>query len=590
MLIITSKDIVKYYKRMCGITGIVGNTNEDLLHKMTESLIHRGPDDSGYYIEKDVVALGHRRLSIIDITGGKQPFIINDYKLIYNGELYNYVELKSELEKLGVSFKTKSDTEVLLRCFIQFGPKCLERFNGIFAFVVWNSQTKELFLARDRFGVCPLYYAQAKSNFYFASETKALLKVPDVSRDLNSTAIDEYLTFRYVRSNLTFFNAIKKFPPAHYAIYKDKNLYFHKYWDLTSSKNSNGMSSNDLVEKYREILKNSVQIRALSSDVPVGAYLSSGIDSTTIVALMSQFSKVKTFTIGFNSEVDELYESRKMSKMLNTEHREICLNKSDWDLFPRIIYHLDEPVGDPIILPTYILSSFARKDVKVVLTGDGADETLGGYVHHQSLYRLSQVLRFISLKQIKSLTGIFKIFPPRFFDLFFPYPSKLSESGKERALMFLNSFPDERMMYMDLIALFTSKEKEELYSNDYKNALALNRFEYWDQIQNVLYNNLDKETVFKRIVSLDLLTWLPNQILHKSDRLLLANSLEGRQPFLDYRLVEFVFGIPDNYRVSYGQTKIILRKAMRDFLPRKNLRLKKKAFYMPLSGCFFLKS
>lgn len=572
---------------MCGIVGIIGKTNKELLHKMAESLIHRGPDDSGFYIEPNEVALGHRRLSIIDIHGGKQPFTINEYHLIYNGEIYNYLELKSELEKLGHIFKTKSDTEVLLRAFIQYGPKCLEKLNGIFAFAIWNSNTKELFLSRDRFGVCPLYYSQVNSNFYFASETKALLQVPEIKRDLNHEAIHEYLTFRYVRSEITFFKDIKKFPPAHFAIYKNQNLLFKRYWHLDDNTSQNGISLHDSLEKYRELLVDSVKIRALRSDVPVGAYLSSGIDSSSIVSLMSQFSKVKTFTIGFNSEVDEFNESRDISRRLGTEHNEILLNKSDWDLLPKIIYHLDEPVGDPIILPTYSLSSFASKSVKVVLTGDGADELLGGYVHHQSFLRLQKALRFISPNKLQSISNVLKFIPANLLNIFFPYPANLSESGKERAITFLNSISSETSMYLNFASLFTKDETDELYSKSLKEKLSKYETNHFSHTKNLLNGKLEANTLFHRVVSLDLQTWLPNQILHKSDRLLLANSLEGRQPFLDYRLAEFVHNLPDNYKTSFTQTKLILRKAMKNILPRKNINLKKKAFYLPIQGHFF---
>ena len=569
---------------MCGITGIIGKTNEELLHKMTESLIHRGPDDSGYYIEPNTVALGHRRLSIIDITGGKQPFKIGDYCLIYNGEIYNYLELKAELEKLGHIFKTKSDTEVLLRSFIQYGPKCLEKLNGIFAFAIWNSNTKELFLARDRFGVCPLYYSMVNSSFYFASETKALLKVPEIKKDLNCQAIDEYLTFRYVRSEITLFKDIKKFPPAHFAIYKGGNCYLQRYWELNDNNSNDGHSFQDSIEKYRELLNDSVKICALNSDVPVGAYLSSGIDSSSIVSLMSQYSKVKTFTIGFNSDIDELNESKEIAKRSGTEHNEILLNKSDWELLPKIIYHLDEPVGDPVILPTYCLSSFASKSVKVILTGDGADELLGGYVHHQSFLRLGKILKFVSSDKLQNLGSVLKFIPANLINIFFPYPAKLSESGKKRAITFLNSISCETSMYLNFASLFTQGETDRLYDKGFKEKLSTVNHNH---VKSLFNGKLEANTLFHRVVSLDLQSWLPNQILHKSDRLLLANSLEGRQPFLDYRLAEFVYNLPDNYKTSFTQTKLILRKAMENILPKENINLKKKAFYLPINGHFF---
>ena len=362
-----------------------------------------------------------------------------------------------------------------------------------------------------------------------------------------------------------------------------------KYWELNDS-TSNGNSKysfQDYVEKYRELLNDSVKIRALNSDVPVGAYLSSGIDSSSIVSLMSQYSKVKTFTIGFNSDIDELNESRKVAQRLGSDHNEITLSKSDWDLLPQIICHLDEPVGDPIILPTYLLSSFASKKVKVVLTGDGADELLGGYVHHQSFFRLKRLLKYISFNQISTFSKFLKLIPSDLINIFFPYPAKLSSSGKERAISFLSSIPNETSMYLNFASLFDSKEKKGLYTKQFTEEFCGESVNYLEDMKVFLNGKLNPETIFKRIISLDLKTWLPNQILHKSDRLLLANSLEGRQPFLDYRLAEFLYNLPDDYKVSFWQTKVILRKAMKNILPDEIINSKKKAFYLPLQGYFF---
>lgn len=568
---------------MCGIVGIFGKTNQSVIKSMMDVISYRGPDDSGLYFEDDVVALRHRRLSIIDIQGGKQPFNIEEYHLVYNGEIYNHLDLKKELENLGHVFSTKSDTEVLLRCFIQYGYDCVNKLNGIFAFAIWNSKLKELFLARDRFGVCPLYYAKTNSNIYFASETKSLLKVPEISRELNYSAINEYLTFRYVRSNTTFFKDIEKFPPAHYLLYRNGNLTLKRYWELDDGEATGTLTFNDAKDRYRELLHDAVRIRALASDVPVGAYLSSGIDSTAITCLMSEHSRVKTFSIGFNSEVDELKYIKETVNKLGSEHHEIYLQKQDWQLLPKIAYHLDEPVGDSIILPTYVLSSFASKNVKVVLTGDGADEILGGYVHHQSLYRLVKLLNIFSPNIFKSLGLLVQYTPSQILNMLFPYPAKLSDSGKERALMLLSSFPNEIKMYLNFASLFTNDEKELLYGPSLK---ELNFSETILEGNN-LKNQIEKDTLFRRVVSTDIKTWLPNQILHKSDRLLLANSLEGRQPFLDYRLAEFAHSLPDEYKVSFGQTKLVLREAVKNIVPPQIALAKKRAFHLPLHGYFF---
>jgi len=395
---------------MCGICGYVGINEDGLLEGMTAALSHRGPDSVGYF-ERGDVGLGHTRLSIIDVQGGQQPIENEDGSLVLvcNGEIYNYQALRRELLSRGHRLRTKSDSEVVLHLYEEQGPECLQRLNGMFAIAIYDNNQQRLFLARDRLGIKPLYYVDLSGRFLFASESKAILHYRGLNPTLNPCAIRDYVALRYVPGPGTMFKELHKLPAGHYAIVQNGQVTLRPYWQAELYDGPFEGDDKEYVEGFAERFERSVR-RRLISEVPVGAYLSGGLDSSAVVAAISRLvsKPVRTFTVGFDYEHDELAQAAATAKLLGCEHTEIDCRGPDIRLLPEIVYHLDEPLGDAIIIPMYKLAREAKKHVTVVLTGEGADETLGGYLFHRTLlvgHRVGRIIprfargRFLSAEQ-----------------------------------------------------------------------------------------------------------------------------------------------------------------------------------------------
>ena len=547
---------------------------------MLATISHRGPDDQGVFIDKDIV-LGIRRLSVIDLVNGHQPIHNEDESLwiVYNGEIYNFSELRGYLEKKGHIFYTKSDTEVILHLYEEYGRDCVNKLNGMFAFVIWDKKKNELFLARDRFGIKPLYYSEFNGQFIFASEIKAILQFPDFKRELDFNALNQYLTFEYVPAPRSIFKKIQKLPAAHLLIYKNKNISLVKYWDIDFFQRGNLINEVEAEERLLEVLKN-VAKRHLVSDVPLGVFLSGGIDSSAITALTSNFStdRIKTFSIGFKEDsFDESRYIQQVAKLYNTEHNHQVFEAKDlFSMLLEAVRYLDEPLGDASFFPTYLLSKFTRQNVKVALSGDGGDEIFAGYPTYQA-HKLTKYYYLIPPVVRKNIINNIIMNLPVSLDNF-------SLDFKAKKFISSNSsIPIIR--HIDWMGSFNYQDKFELYAPGLKEILAK------ENLSNSLayyLKELEVKDELDRLQYIDIKTYLQDDLLVKTDRASMANSLEVRVPYLDHELVEFVFGLPSSLRLNNFKTKYILKKAMRNFLPKNIINRKKKGLGMPVA--FWIKS
>ena len=538
---------------MCGIAGILGIDDKELVKKMVNAIKHRGPDEEGYYVDENLT-MGMCRLSIIDLKGGSQPIYNEegDIVVIQNGEIYNYRELREELEEKGHKFYTNSDTEVIIHAYEEYGFDCLNKLNGMFAIAIWDSNKRRLFLARDRLGVKPLYYTVIDSKLIFASEIKAILEYP-IQRTVCKEALAKYFALRYVPAPLTIFEGIMKLEPGHYIVADENGFKKEKYWELPVVE-LNGSESH-FQETILKMLRESVKKR-LVSDVPLGAFLSGGVDSSTVVAIMSELmdEPVKTFSVGFTGkEYDESSFARIVAEEFGTEHHEIFIDIDDINILPKIIWHFDEPIADAAAIPTYMLSQLARKKVKVVLTGEGGDEIFAGYERYVA------ELRFKHLKYISFLFKPFK------------YLKVNPESWSYKYLRFLSSRQSLIDSYITRI---------EGYHN--VNILEYEANSVSDMVKSTFITN----DYLKNMIYFDIKYWLPDDLLMKVDKMTMGNSLEAREPFLDYRLVEFAFNIPSRYKIKNGEEKYIFKKAIDNILPREIVGRKKHGFNVPIKQWF----
>lgn len=566
---------------MCGIAGFATNRPEawasTTIERMVERLVHRGPDDKGVLVSNSV-ALGMRRLSIIDVDHGRQPITTNDgaLSIVYNGEIYNYQDIKSDLERLGWSFKTNSDTETLLLAYQAWGIKCLDRLRGMFAFSILDHRDGSLFIARDRLGIKPLYYTIVGNELIFASEIKAMLEHPAIVREVNPVALNDYMTLRYVAGPHTMFKGINKFPPSHYMFWRAGKKEFQCYWRPDNRKPWQG-SSREAQEAFDTLFDEATRLRMIS-ERPVGAFLSGGLDSTAIViSLAKQFpEQLKTFSVGFDWEGDELSLAAKTAKRVGTDHHEIICRGEDTALLPRIIWHLDEPVGDGIILPMFLLSSLAAQTVTVVQTGEGADEIMGGYFMHRVMKWASLYAKSIpGWLQDKGILPLVKRIPARLLNRMFDYPGELGESGKKRVVEFLRILRRESTaeQYRFMISLFTDDERQHLLTSD-----------YWHN-NNKLRGTGDKGKLldFNHMLALQFEHWLPDDILCKQDKISMAKSLEARVPFMDHKLVELVNSFPANYKLGLvGHGKLLLRRYLARNGAGDVAARRKVPFYIPI--------
>ncbi len=568
---------------MCGIAGYVGIRDEALLREMTAALAHRGPDDAGY-LSDGAVGLGHRRLSIIDLAGGHQPILNEDESLalIANGEIYNSRELQVDLRTRGHRFRTASDSEVILHLYEELGTRCVERLIGMFAFALWDKRRRRLLVARDRLGVKPLYYAALPGCFLFASELKAILRYRALSGAVDPHGIADYLTLRYSPGPGGMFREIRKLPAGCIAVVDARGEpALSRYWEPPLVAGPFRGDEREWLRGFAERFERSIE-RRLIADVPLGAYLSGGVDSSVIVAAMAKRASepVRTFTVGFDFEHDELSQAAATARLLGCRHTEIASRAEDVALLPEIVWHLDEPIGDAIVVPMYQLAREAKKQVSVILAGEGADETLGGYLFHKALLygnRLASALP--APLRAALLMPAARALPSWIINLAFSYPAALGASGKRRVIDFLSLLGGEHLpaAYRHLISLFDERDARGLFTADFQERLASTA-----PPERAARRDASGVPFLNRVIDLQFEHWLPEDILTKQDKLSMAHALEVRVPFLDHELVEYVLAMPPRLKIRRFVSKWLLRRYAAELLPRQVTARRKMPFYVPV--------
>ncbi len=555
---------------MCGIAGKLNFKNQpvkktDILAMINE-IKHRGPDDEGVYLNNNI-GLGHRRLSVIDLSkNGQQPMTDESKRfwITYNGEIYNFPELKKELLKDGIKFKSNTDTEIIIYLYKKYGSACLKLLRGMFAFAIWDNEKKELFLARDRVGKKPLKYYLDDNVLIFSSELKAILRNKEIKKEIDWQAIDEFLTFKYVPAPKTGFKNIHKLPPAHYMIIKTNGEKILKqYWDLDYSGKLE-LSENDWQKKITEKMQKSIQAR-LISDVPLGVHLSGGIDSSMMVALTAEtrLNKIKTFSIGFKEKkYNELDYARLVSKKYNTDHQEFIIEPKAMEILPQLAFHYEEPYADASMIPSWYLSKMTKKHVTVALSGDGGDEVFAGY----NRYLSAQLYFKLKKLPFKKLSARFNylIYKATGNDIFYKASRQLGAN--------YDSLAD---FYLSVIQYFSNKEKKQL-SEKFLNSKINNS--YQEKINN--YNWLDQ------LLYISIKTHLPDDLLVKTDIASMAHGLEIRSPFLDQGLMELSAKMPASLKINGYNKKYILKKIAEKYLPRECIYRPKQGFSVPLDYWF----
>ena len=538
---------------MCGIAGIIGKdkNNKKYIKKMCDRIAHRGPDDENYYIGKNV-ALGHRRLSIIDISGGIQPMFSNDkrYVVVFNGEIYNYQELKEELNDY--DYQTKSDTEVLLSGYIKWGSDLPKHLRGMFAFAIYDTKEDTLFAARDPFGIKPFYYYQTEETFLFASEIKEFLEHPDFEKKFNQKILPSYLSFSFTPTTETFFEGVYRLDAGSYLTYKDKHLEIKKYYKLEFPIEKKDYE--ETVDKIEEVMKDSVNHHMIS-DVEVGSFLSSGIDSSYLVCLAKPN---KTYTVGYDiPRYDETNYAKDLAEKIGIENKNKKISKEEYmEALDKVIYHMDEPASDPAVVALYFVSQLASKDVKVVLSGEGADEFFGGY----NYYREEVDFAFYNKIPFLIRHGISKI---------------CSLFPSVRGINFLVR-RGERLedSYIGVNKVWQDRERKKLL----KQKIELQNKE----ITKPIYDEFKDESTIVKMQAIDIHFWLMKDILQKADRMTMANSLEGRVPFVDKEVFKVAASLPLDYKVTKDNTKVALRSAAKRSIPNEAYKKKKLGFPVPI--------
>ena len=567
---------------MCGITGWANLDSHtlppegarELLHAMCERMVHRGPDSEGLFVTNGV-ALGMRRLAIIDLVTGEQPVFNEDKSVVVvlNGEIYNYRELRAELEKRGHSFRSASDTEVLPHLYEEYGDAMIRELNGMFAFALWDSKRRRVLIARDRFGEKPLYWGIFDNTLLFASEPKVLLAHPKVKPSLNLQALRQYLSFDYVPAPLSIYEGINKLPAAHKLVLEDGRIDVEKYWELSYKTTQPVPSENDAADHLRELLADAVRMR-LVSDVPLGVLLSGGVDSSSVAALAVRASPepVKTFSISFaESSFDESTYARGVAKFLGTDHHEERLSANlAANLVSEIGAWMDEPFSDPSLVPTYLLSRFTRKHVTVALGGDGGDELFAGYPMYAAL-RWAEFYKRVPVSLREGVVEpLIRLLPVKTKNLSFDY----------KALRFVTGAKyDAVARHHVWFGSFTPEQQTDLLTPD---ALATSNREIYLQARQFA-EECDSDDLVTRMQSVDTRLYLAEDILTKVDRASMAVSLEVRAPFLDPRVAEFAASLPSHYKLRGHKTKYILKKAVNKLLPPFVTKRGKKGFGVPVA-------
>jgi asparagine synthase (glutamine-hydrolysing) len=565
---------------MCGIAGFVESSGSAmplsveasgaLVHRMCDVIRHRGPDDEGAWVAPGV-ALGMRRLSIIDLSTGHQP-IHNEDKtvwIVFNGEIYNFRELRRALELAGHRFYTSTDTETIVHAYEEWGTRAIGRLRGMFGLAIWDTRSRTLLIARDRIGIKPLHYATVGGRLYFGSEIKSLLEAPDLSRELDLDALDHYLSFLYTPRDGSIFRHVRKLPPGHLLTWHDGGLSIEQYWQLPIDEDYRG-SEDDAVADLRDVLADAVKSH-LVSDVPLGAFLSGGIDSSTVVGLMAQASgsRVNTFSIGFDvPEFDELEHARRVARHFGTEHHEFVVKPDAIGILDQLVSHFDEPFADSSAIPTWYVSQMARRHVTVVLSGDGGDELFGGYDRYVPHPRVVAFDRYSprALRRVAAIAA-----------------ARLPHGARGKNFL-RHVSRDDHGRYVDSIRFFGSDEKPALLTHD---------------VREGLMSSVDPEarlaTHFDRYAHLpwpsqmmrfDAETYLPEDVLTKVDRMSMAHSIESRVPLLDNEVIAFASRLPSSMKIRNGRRKHVLKEVAATLLPREILERRKQGFGVPLGVWF----
>ena len=567
---------------MCGIAGIV---ERDLdrpietaeLGRMVQTLRHRGPDEEGHVVLPGV-ALGMRRLSIIDVAGGQQPFSTEDgtVQLVANGEIYNYTELRDDLAARGHRFTSRSDIEVLVHAYEQWGEGFLSHVRGMFALALWDARSRTLLAARDRAGEKPLYYALTDRAFLLASEVKALLVRGDVDRVIDLEALDQFLTYEYVIAPRTMFRAVKKLPPAHYLTYHDGTVAVKRYWDAANVE-QRSWSDDDAAQALRETLGRAVASQMMS-DVPLGAFLSGGLDSSAVVGLMADPSDntmpVNTFSMGFaDGSYNELPYAREVAQRFGTHHREGTVEPDLEQLFHKLVVHLDEPFADVSLFPTYLVSQMAREHVTVALSGDGGDELFGGYDAYEAEKLARRMTRVVPRGAMPALAGLVALLPPS--------EKKKGFVNKLQRFMQGTAEAPVSIEHYRWMTFLSPAAKRRLYSPSLQSALADS--DVYRPVRDCL-KAAGTDDLLNRQLYTDLSLYLADDILVKVDRMSMATSLETRAPFLDVDVMELAFSMPGDLKIRGSERKYVLKRAVEDLVPASVLNRPKEGFSIPMKN------
>jgi len=566
---------------VCGIVGIVHNSTQPveraLLEQMNCSIVHRGPDEDGFYL-KDNVGLAMRRLSIIDLAGGRQPIHNTDKTkwIVYNGEIYNYQEIRKGLDERGHRFYTNSDTEAIVHLYDEEGPDCLRHLRGMFAFAIWDERDRSLFIARDRIGKKPLLYShQPNGDLIFGSEFQPLLGHPSISREIDHDALDDYMSFLCVPAPKTAFKQIRKLEPGHWMRWKDGKIETQRYWRPDFTKKIK-ISEEDAIEETTRILRESTRLRMIS-EVPLGAFLSGGVDSSTVVALMAQESSrpVKTFSIGFDDQdYSELKYAKRVADHVGAEYNEFIVRPNALEVLPTLVEHYGEPYADSSAIPTYYVSRETRKHVTVALNGDGGDESFAGYERYSAM-RIAEIYRRIpSVMRNALIEGPINLLPT----------SELKRSRVRDAKRFFKAANLPRTeRYMRWMSTFDSEAKSGLYTDEFRNAIgdrdASTILDKW-------FAGANGSGVLDAAMLTDQMTYLPNDLLVKVDIASMANSLEARSPFLDHNVIEFAASLPENLKMQRFETKSLLKKVASRLVPSEVIYRRKMGFGVPVGKWF----
>jgi asparagine synthase (glutamine-hydrolysing) len=563
---------------MCGICGIFDRSGKSvdvkLLEEMTAIIRHRGPDGEGRLVDGPV-GLGHRRLSIIDVGGGAQPIGNEDgsLQIVFNGEIYNFIELRKELEKFGHRFKTLSDTEVIVHAFEQWGKDCVKRFNGMFAFALWDTRRRELFLARDHLGIKPLYYVELGGRILFGSEIKALLQDPACPREVDVQALAELFTFRYVPSPKTLFKGIRKLPPGHRMFVSHRGVEVERFWEWVPCLRKD-CDENALIEEYQTILEDAVRLQ-LRSDVPLGLFLSSGVDSGALLAMMSKYASgpVQAFTIGFEEgkKTNEVEDAKSLALMFGADHHYMMVAPDDYlKYYESYLWDLEEPVGNETAAAFYFVSKITSEKVKVALTGQGADEPWAGYDRYIGA-KLSGVYSRMPAWVTTPFAGLVTRIPGRF------------ERLKRGALSLAE--PDVLTRFAKVYSFFSADMKRRLFKGALSDEVNGDGFRS-KQALHRLQSDVQHLDPLTQMLYVDTRANLPDDLLMVGDKTSMANSLEARVPFLDFHLIEFIESLPPGLKLNGFTGKYLHKKALEKWLPKKIVYRRKKGFANPVEHWF----